>query len=159
MITVQKHAKFNSFNHLPWWFEYGHHNTFRMWTVLYLTRSSRTQFGVSINIWRLVGDTSNITCNFLYCNHQVHRDFLITTYTRAGIAVFKYPKYVFKTEPLHNAPFSYQAHYLYLCTHIVRRCYRILAVREVYFLKISQWSFNRLHTTEEMQGLYGSLWY
>jgi hypothetical protein len=22
----------------------------------------------------------NITCNFLYCNHQVHRDFLITVY-------------------------------------------------------------------------------
>jgi hypothetical protein len=47
-------------------------NTFRMWTVLYWTRSSRTQFGVSINVWRLVGDTLNITCNFLYCKHQVH---------------------------------------------------------------------------------------
>jgi hypothetical protein len=55
-------------------------NTFGMWTVLYWTRSSRTQFGVSINVWRLVGDTLNITCNFLYCNHQVHRDFLITLY-------------------------------------------------------------------------------
>jgi hypothetical protein len=22
-----------------------------------------------------VGDTLNITCNFLYCNHQVHSDF------------------------------------------------------------------------------------
>jgi len=53
-------------------------NTFGMWTVLYWTRSSRTQFGVSINIWRLAGDTLNITCNCLYCNHQVHRDFLIT---------------------------------------------------------------------------------
>jgi len=52
-------------------------NTFGMWTVLYWTRSSRTQFGVSINVWRLAGDTLNITCNFLYCNHQVHRDFLI----------------------------------------------------------------------------------
>ena len=50
-------------------------NTFGMWTVLYRTRSSRTQFGVSINVWRLAGDTLNITCNFLYCNHQVHRDF------------------------------------------------------------------------------------
>jgi hypothetical protein len=48
--------------------------------VLYWTRSSRTQFGVSINVWRLAGDTLNITCNFLYCNHQVHRDFLITLY-------------------------------------------------------------------------------
>jgi hypothetical protein len=50
-------------------------NTFGMWTVLYWTRSSRTQFGVSINVWRLAGDTLNITCKFLYCNHQVHRDF------------------------------------------------------------------------------------
>jgi len=56
------------------------YNTFRVWTVLYWTRSSRTQFGVSINVWRLAGDTLNITCNYLYCNHQVHRDFLITQY-------------------------------------------------------------------------------
>jgi len=53
-------------------------NTFGMRTVLYWTRSLRTQFDVSINVWRLAGDTFNITCNFLYCNHQVHRDFLIT---------------------------------------------------------------------------------
>jgi hypothetical protein len=32
---------------------------------------------VSINVWRLAGETLNITCNFLYCNHQEHRDFLI----------------------------------------------------------------------------------
>jgi hypothetical protein len=55
-------------------------NTFGMWTVLYWTWSSRTQFGISINVWRLAGDTLNITCNFLYCNHQVNRDFLITLY-------------------------------------------------------------------------------
>ena len=55
-------------------------NTFGMWTVLYWTRSLGTQFGMSINIWRLAGDTLYITCNFLYCNHQVHRDFLITLY-------------------------------------------------------------------------------
>jgi hypothetical protein len=30
---------------------------------------------VSINVWRLAGDTLNITCNFLYCYHQVHRYF------------------------------------------------------------------------------------
>jgi hypothetical protein len=35
---------------------------------------------VSIIVWRLAGDTLNITYNFLYCNHQVHRDFLITLY-------------------------------------------------------------------------------
>jgi len=55
-------------------------NTFGMWTVLYWTRFSKTQFGVSINVWRLAGDTLNITCNFLCCNHQVHRDFLIILY-------------------------------------------------------------------------------
>jgi hypothetical protein len=32
------------------------------------------------NVWRLAGDTFNITCNFLYCNYQVNRDFLITLY-------------------------------------------------------------------------------
>ena len=55
-------------------------NTFGMWAVLYWTRSSRTQFGVSVNVWRLEGDTLKITCKFLCCNHQVHRDFLITLY-------------------------------------------------------------------------------
>jgi hypothetical protein len=55
-------------------------NTFGMWTVLFWTRYSRTQFGVSINVWRLAGDNLNITCNFLHCDYQVHRDFLITLY-------------------------------------------------------------------------------
>jgi hypothetical protein len=32
------------------------------------------------NVWRLAGDTLSLTCNFLYCNHQVHRDVLITQY-------------------------------------------------------------------------------
>jgi hypothetical protein len=59
-------------------------NTFGMWTVLYWTRSSRTQFGVSINVWRLAGNTLNIACNFLHCNYQVHRDFLITLYYQKG---------------------------------------------------------------------------
>jgi hypothetical protein len=34
----------------------------------------------TINVWRLTGDTLNITCNFLYCNNQVHRYLLITLY-------------------------------------------------------------------------------
>jgi hypothetical protein len=70
-----------------WWLQYTQviwrwpsQNTFGMWTVLYWTRSSRTRFGVSINVRRVAGDTSNTTCNFLYCNHQVHRDFSITLY-------------------------------------------------------------------------------
>jgi len=45
-------------------------NTFGMWTELYWTRSSRTKFGVSIHVSRLAGDTLDITCNFLYCDHQ-----------------------------------------------------------------------------------------
>jgi hypothetical protein len=28
-----------------------------------------------INVWRLAGVTLNITCSFVYCNHQVHRLF------------------------------------------------------------------------------------
>jgi hypothetical protein len=74
MITVQKHAKIFYQSRWP------SQNTFRMWTVLYLIRSSRTEFGVSISVWRLAGNIFNITCNFLYCNHQVYRDFMITLY-------------------------------------------------------------------------------
>jgi hypothetical protein len=62
MITVQKHA----IPILLMIWRWPSPNTFRMWTLLHWTRSSRTQFGVSINVWRLVGDTLNITCNFLY---------------------------------------------------------------------------------------------
>jgi hypothetical protein len=55
-------------------------NTFGIWILLYWRRCSRTQFGVSINVWRLTGDNLGITGNFLYCNHQVHREVLITLY-------------------------------------------------------------------------------
>jgi hypothetical protein len=40
---------------------------------------------VSINVWGLAGDTLNITCNFLYYNDQVQRDYLITLYYKAVI--------------------------------------------------------------------------
>ena len=60
-----------------WW---PSQNIFGMCTVLYWTRSSKTHFGVSINVWRLEEDILNTTCSFLYCNHQVRRDFLITLY-------------------------------------------------------------------------------
>jgi hypothetical protein len=43
--------------------------------------------GESINVWRLAGNSLNITCNFLYCNHQVHRDFLIALYITARVNV------------------------------------------------------------------------
>ena len=45
-----------------------------------LNTALRTQFSVSINVWRVAGDTLNITCIFPYCNYQVHRDFMITLY-------------------------------------------------------------------------------
>jgi hypothetical protein len=32
------------------------------------------------NVWRLAEDTLAIPCNFMYCNHQVHRDFFIILY-------------------------------------------------------------------------------
>jgi hypothetical protein len=35
---------------------------------------------VSIKVWRLAGEILNITCNSMYCNHQVQGDFLITLY-------------------------------------------------------------------------------
>jgi len=45
---------------------------------------------VSTNVWRLAGDTLNITCNFLYCDHQVHTDFLIALYNISlGIVQFE----------------------------------------------------------------------
>ena len=53
-------------------------------------QNSRTQFGVSINVWRPAGDTSNITCYFLYCNHKVHRDLLITLYIYIYIYIYIY---------------------------------------------------------------------
>jgi hypothetical protein len=53
-----------------------------MWTVLYWTRSSRTHFGVSINVWGLAVDTLNITYSFLHCNHQVNTEFWSPCITR-----------------------------------------------------------------------------
>jgi hypothetical protein len=44
---------------------------------------------MSINVWRLAENALNITCNFLYCNHQVHRDGLITLYDEARLGQFK----------------------------------------------------------------------
>jgi len=59
----------------------------------------RKQFGVSINVWRLAGGTLNITCNFLYCNHQVHRDFLITL----GVSEQNSSKLQHTLRPLHGS--------------------------------------------------------
>jgi hypothetical protein len=51
--------------------------------ITYLELGITDDFSVSlvlINVWRMAGNTLNITCNSLYCNHQVHRDLLITLY-------------------------------------------------------------------------------
>jgi GTPase len=82
MITVQKTRGIRKIPTQLMIWRWPSQNTFGMRTVLYWTRSLRTQFGVSINVWRLAGDTLNITCNFLYRNHKVHRDFLIILYKR-----------------------------------------------------------------------------
>jgi hypothetical protein len=58
-----------------WWFEDGHHRIHLECGPFYTKHGLRKQFGVSINVWGLAGDTLNITCNFLYCNYQVHKLF------------------------------------------------------------------------------------
>jgi hypothetical protein len=66
MITVQKTRKniLNNINH--------HDNVVSIRDNKYREHSSACQ--------QMSGDTLNITCNFLYCNRQAHRDFLITLY-------------------------------------------------------------------------------
>jgi hypothetical protein len=66
MITVQKKQKyFKQFQSL----------TLITQLELWITDGVSVSL-VSINVWRLAEDTLNITCNLLYCNHQVIRDFL-----------------------------------------------------------------------------------
>jgi hypothetical protein len=80
MITVQKTRKniLNSFNHLPWLVRIRDNR----WRQCESSVPLALAVGVSICLLRLAGDTLNITCNFLYCNRKVHRDFLITVYLR-----------------------------------------------------------------------------
>jgi hypothetical protein len=54
---------------------------------------------VSINVWRLAGDTLNITCNFLYCYHQVHRDFSIILYVPSNSVLWRTTKTLHKVWP------------------------------------------------------------
>ena len=82
-----------------WWAEDGHHRIHSECGLSHTEHGLQEQFGVSINVWRLAGDTLNITCNFLYCNHQVHRDFLITLYLYAiyiivSILIYRYIYYI-----------------------------------------------------------------
>jgi hypothetical protein len=89
MIAVQKHAKIFS-------------------TVQSLTVITQLELGitdgvsvslVSINVWRLAGDILNITGNFLYCNNQVHRDFLIILYFSVTHWMLQDPAYIYATLP------------------------------------------------------------
>jgi hypothetical protein len=41
-----------------------------------------------VNVRNLAVDILNITCNFLYCNHQVQRDFMITLYNTGLLPVW-----------------------------------------------------------------------
>jgi len=85
-IFIQGDHKVSGFDSLfeqsrnNWWFEDGHHRIHSECGPRYTERSSRTQFAVSINVWRLAGDTLNFIFKFLYCNRQVQGDFLITLY-------------------------------------------------------------------------------
>jgi hypothetical protein len=54
-------------------------NTYGIWPY-YTEHGLRVHSSASTNVWRLAEDILNITCHFLYCNHQVHRDFLINLY-------------------------------------------------------------------------------
>jgi hypothetical protein len=69
MITVKKHAK------ILW----PSQNTFGMWIVLYWTRSSRTHFGVSINVWRLAGGggTLRTNANVIYGDIPSNKTFTV----------------------------------------------------------------------------------
>ena len=58
-------------------------NTFGMWTVLYRTRSPKTEFGVSINVWRLAGNTLNKVSYATKCFYKyqyTHTTCLIRSY-------------------------------------------------------------------------------
>jgi hypothetical protein len=64
-MTITVFSVFEQSPH-SWGVEDGHHRirAFGMWTVLYWTRSSRTQFGVSINVWRLAGTLWTLLVTF-----------------------------------------------------------------------------------------------
>jgi hypothetical protein len=70
-----------------WWLQYKKHaknvKQFQSLTMTTWLKLGITD-GVSVSRvytwpWRSAA-SSQITCNFLYCNHQVHRDFYITLY-------------------------------------------------------------------------------
>jgi hypothetical protein len=74
MITVQKHAKY--------------FKQFRSLTIITYLELWITD-GVSVSLVTVRRDNKcqktggghcENTCNFLYCNHQIHRDFLIPLY-------------------------------------------------------------------------------
>jgi hypothetical protein len=82
MISLGCDEKLCVFEQTPhnWWFEDGHHRIHSQCGPCYTEHGLREQFGVSINVWRLLGDSLNITCNFLYFNLQVHVDIFSTLY-------------------------------------------------------------------------------
>jgi len=72
-----------------------------------------------------VGDTLNITCNFMYCNHQVRRDFLITLYKSYISSYFKkkilYTSFEYSgRNGSHLRPFFFLNRFLAILSGIVR---------------------------------------
>jgi hypothetical protein len=80
------------YTHSDCWFDikniYMHFKQFQSLTMISQielgTKDGSSVSLISINVCRLVGDTLKITRNFLYWNHQMHRDFLITLYKPFG---------------------------------------------------------------------------
>jgi hypothetical protein len=108
-------------------------NTFGMWTVLYWTRSSRTRFGVSINVCRMAGENFNIICNFLYCNHQA-------TDTIRSPCIFP----LYSQHPQQNLDTSY--------------CRQHILGLSVNINKSVNWSPYKLTILHTCTGLYKLLW-
>jgi hypothetical protein len=108
MITVQKIRVLKQSQH-NWWFEDGHHRMHSEYRPCYTVHDLRKHISaLSTNVWRLAGDTLNITCNFLYCNHQLHRDFLIALYCTVVVTYLRDINFIF-SEPC-------------IVTHIREKC-------------------------------------
>jgi hypothetical protein len=102
----------------------------------------------------MAGDTLNITCNFLYCNHQVHSGFLITLYN-ISICV------MLKIESLVKCVNSWPAHHTYLTRNYICGHY-------TFRYQISKWKCQNISRgtvrrwsipTCLLEGSAGDVWY
>jgi len=74
-------------------------NTFRIWTMLYWTRSSRTEFDASINVWRLAGSLWTLLVTFYIVIIKCTETFWSPcTSNNRGPLVQKFKRLAFKFE-------------------------------------------------------------